>query len=63
MPKQITQAELRAVLEGETSVNRRMMQIGQRIQNGATVERGELGAAIDGSSYSDAECTNYHNMG
>jgi hypothetical protein len=54
MPKRITQAELAAVLEGETFINRRMMQIRERIRKGATVEPGELGAATDGSYDFDA---------
>ena len=63
MPKQITQAELRAVLDGETFVNRRMMQIRERLKKGATVEPGELGAATDCSDDFAPECSSYSNMG
>jgi hypothetical protein len=48
MPKQITQAELRECLNDETFVSRKMMQIRNRLQAGATVEPGELGAEETG---------------
>jgi hypothetical protein len=47
MPKQITQAELRAVLKLNGSLNQRMLEIRNRIARGATVEDGELAARAD----------------
>jgi hypothetical protein len=63
MRKQVTQAELRECLDLETLVNRRMMQIRKRLQQGATVEPGELGARADRSNDNDPEVDNYNNMG
>ena len=47
MPKQITQAELKAVLELNASVNRKMLNLRKRLKRGASVEPGELTADAD----------------
>jgi hypothetical protein len=53
MPDQVTQAELRAVLddEAETGRHKRADKIRARIRKGATVEPGELRAIFDLGSF------------
>ena len=66
MRKQITQAELRAVVRANASLDRRMFQIRQRLHAGASVEPGKLDAKIEkgwDSWHGIPEYVGYSNVG
>jgi len=56
MPKQITQAELRAVLEQYNAIAEAAAAIRQRVNEGTTMESGRYYATSDGNTDASADC-------
>ena len=64
MPKQITQAELVAVLDHDESLNRKLLGIRRRLERGAQIEPGKLTGEADRYSHDfSTRCSGLYAMG